>query len=161
MTSLLKNEKMFFQRIQSLNSFSENLKSERKTDREISRIISAGEETASEEAQKRTDGRGKKYPPTVPQAKGERYESLLQSERDDLDAIRRNPKVRDLYQFLETGLQTAVEPGALQAVPANTRQRKRIARVTRAFGNQVVFWQTQDPGLMTSRFLCRPTKEIA
>lgn len=156
---------MFFQRIQSLNSFSENLKSERKTDREISRIISAGEETASEEAQKRTDGRGKKYPPTgplstVPQVKGERYESLLPSERNHLDAIRRNLKVRDLYQFLETGLQTAVEPGTLQAVPANTRQRKRIARVTRAFGNQVVFWQTQDPGLMTYRFLCPPTKEI-
>jgi len=54
---------------------------------------------------------------------------LSQSQRNDLDPIRRNPEVRNLYQFLEAGLKRPVEPGTLQTVPADTRERKAIARV--------------------------------
>ncbi len=48
---------------------------------------------------------------------------MLQPERNLLDAVRRDPKVRNLYKFLERGLQRAVKPGTLQTVPANTGER--------------------------------------
>lgn len=69
------------------------------------------------------------------------YESLLQNERNVLDAIRQDPKLRNLYQFLERDIQRPIKPGTLQTVPADTGEQKRIAGVARGVETKVVFWK--------------------
>ena len=81
---------------------------------------------------------------TNQQPKGDFYNGLLQSERDALESIRRDPELRNLYEFLERGIQRPIRPGTLRTVQPTIQEQKVVARIARGFGNKAVFWETDD-----------------
>ena len=56
---------------------------------------------------------------------------MLQSKRDADVTVRQSSEIERIRDFLEKGLERTLEPGTLQTVPADTKERKIVTRVGR------------------------------